>query len=1199
MSVIVLALALTSPFIALAQQSAGRQAHRLLRGAEIRVDTERESRVEIRFPEGAQIPVSSFFEEYKKATGLSHDNDFKPYRIFTDKLGQTHHRFKQYYKGVELAEAQFLLHEKNGAVAHAHGNLTQGLDLEMKPALTEEQALQRALAHINAEAYMWQDERNESYLKKEQNDPNATYHPRGELKISSGNRVMTKENCRLVYRFDIYAEKPWGRYSVDVDAKSGEVINTISRIQHGDVRGQGVSVYNGVVPIVVNDSLTSTIVRPSHWQPHGRNAFGGSGLSWWVADSNLGNNGGYANHWYDVLDTDPIAITGSNPRLTFHHRYAVESPGGEYPGYEGWDGMNVRISTTQDTTWQILKDPTPGYSSGSLFSFGGVFGEGFGIPGWTGQSLEWTQVTFDLSAYAGQTIRLRFAFASDSAFSTSDKMPDLFGWQIDELTVSSSDGILYSNNGTASGLTPRNNDPEATLVPGKYRLRESGRGSGIVTYDARNKTSSITAIDFVDADSNFTDARARAGVSVHWSVEAAYDYFLAHHGRNSYDDAGGKIVSYAHFDNNLDNAAFDGDCLQFGDGPQNAMPVVAIDFVGHEFTHWVTRYCATLIYQGESGALNESFSDIFGTAIEFATPGVNGNWLFGEVAAPRRSMSNPKALRAPDTYLGQYWVPTSSQSDWGGIHSNCGVQNHWFYLLSEGGSGVNDNNEAYSVSGIGMEQAAQIAYRNLSVYLTPTSEYREARLGSLHSAIDLFGSNSPQYQAVKDAWRAVGVVRPYLEPAIIASADTLSFLTEVAATPDTAELTVINYGLETLRIDNLLISGTSFHLASMPGLPIDLEYEERFSLKVVFTPVAEGERAETLTIFSTDPFHPAKAIPLQGKGIAIHPASEGIIYAVTGRSANGVLLTLNPSTGTGASIGATGYSELTGVTIHPSSGELYGTIAGGASTKLVRIDAKSGAAHETVTMPVAQLRAIAFDGKADLYAARFTNGDLFRINPVTGDTTFIGETRLNLLSGLAINPVDGSLWAARASNAIYKINKATAEVTVVGNTGFSQTSEIEFDAGGKLFGITGFGANAVNELIEIDPITGKGTLIGSTGFKTVLGLAMRGAVTTEVKTFADGSLPARYELQQNYPNPFNPSTIIRYDLPKAAQVVLRIYDLAGHEIRTLVNSKQAAGRKFSHWNGQNDRGQPVSSGVYIYQLQAGDYVVSKKMLLVK
>nr|NIT56410.1 hypothetical protein [Fodinibius sp.]NIW44461.1 hypothetical protein [Gammaproteobacteria bacterium]NIX02229.1 hypothetical protein [Phycisphaerae bacterium]NIY24993.1 hypothetical protein [Fodinibius sp.] len=190
-------------------------------------------------------------------------------------------------------------------------------------------------------------------------------------------------------------------------------------------------------------------------------AFGGSGLSWWMADTTLGTNGGYDNEWYQVIDTDPIDLTGTaNPTLTFQSRWSCEPPAGATPPYNGWDGMNVRVSTDGGATWIVLQNPTPAYTATSLYSFGVSHGEGPNVPGWAAQQLTWTQVTVDLSAYAGQTVQIRFAFASDPAASTADPPsgdPSWFAWQIDNIEVADGANVLFSNDGTPTGMTPSNN----------------------------------------------------------------------------------------------------------------------------------------------------------------------------------------------------------------------------------------------------------------------------------------------------------------------------------------------------------------------------------------------------------------------------------------------------------------------------------------------------------------------------------------------------------------------------------------------------------------------------------------------------------------------------------------------------------------------------------------------------------------------
>lgn len=118
-------------------------------------------------------------------------------------------------------------------------------------------------------------------------------------------------------------------------------------------------------------------------------------------------------------------------------------------------------------------------------------------------------------------------------------------------------------------------------------------------------------------------------------------------------------------------------------------------------------------------------------------------------------MSEPNLHGDPNTYLGNYWW--TSSGDNGGVHTNSGVQNKWFYLLCVGEVGTNDFGYNYNVPAIGRIKASAIAYRNLSVYLGPNSQYIDARNGAIQAAEDLYGSGSPEALAVDEAWKAVGV----------------------------------------------------------------------------------------------------------------------------------------------------------------------------------------------------------------------------------------------------------------------------------------------------------------------------------------------------------------------------------------------------------------------------------------------------------
>ena len=297
-----------------------------------------------------------------------------------------------------------------------------------------------------------------------------------------------------------------------------------------------------------------------------------------------------------------------------------------------------------------------------------------------------------------------------------------------------------------------------------YTLLDSTRGNGIETLSLQNQTNTSSTKEIIDSSNtwgNFNNKIENSVLDVHFGASATYDYFLKAHNRNSIDNKGFKLTNLVHYGQNFVNAYWDGSKMIFGDGDGKIGPLVSLDIIGHEITHGLTSNTAKLLLENESGALNESFSDIFGVLIDFYTRPEKANWTVAEEVSPLiRSLENPSINNDPDTYLGKNWKPIGG-SDFGGIHSNNGVHNHWFYLLSNGGESVNDHLDTFKVEGIGISKAAQIAYRNLVYYLTPQSNYNDARLGSIKAAEDLFGSCSDEVESVYNAWFAVGLGEKY------------------------------------------------------------------------------------------------------------------------------------------------------------------------------------------------------------------------------------------------------------------------------------------------------------------------------------------------------------------------------------------------------------------------------------------------------
>lgn len=319
---------------------------------------------------------------------------------------------------------------------------------------------------------------------------------------------------------------------------------------------------------------------------------------------------------------------------------------------------------------------------------------------------------------------------------------------------------IHEDNSAGKAETMYNGMVDITTdsFEGHFRLREKGRGSGIETYNLKKEKNNTLATDFTDDDNywNTVTNSDNAAYDVHYALEAVYDFYKQKFDRNSYDDSGTMLKGFVHYGENYENAFWDGNYVFFGDGENTRSgPYTSLDIVAHEITHGVIERSAGLVYENESGALSESFSDIFAVTIDFFKNPLKGNYKIGELVTlnhlPFRDMANPEDYHNPDTYYGLYWDARNE------VHRNSGVQNYWFYLLCEGGSGKNDNGDSFLVNRIGMEKAARIAFRTLSVYLTPNSDYDDARFYSIRASKDLFGDCSTEASAVASAWHAVGI----------------------------------------------------------------------------------------------------------------------------------------------------------------------------------------------------------------------------------------------------------------------------------------------------------------------------------------------------------------------------------------------------------------------------------------------------------
>ena len=275
-------------------------------------------------------------------------------------------------------------------------------------------------------------------------------------------------------------------------------------------------------------------------------------------------------------------------------------------------------------------------------------------------------------------------------------------WHSKRMTINANTGeIVFIENklctfvpGTAVTRYHGTKPVETTASNGGFVLNDQTRGTGITT------TNLNTGDLFFDDDNTWDNANPQmdeiAG-DAHWGSAATFDFYHDFLGYNGLDGNGLGINSNIHFADA--NAYWDGFNTIYGDGLPGGLydqPFTYINIIGHEVTHAVTEFSSGLIYAGESGAMNESISDIIGVSVENHTNPGSVDWLIGEepssIGSYFRNMSNPKELEMADTYDGEFW------SDFSGVHTNSSIGNYWFYLLVTGEADTNDNGYAYDLS---------------------------------------------------------------------------------------------------------------------------------------------------------------------------------------------------------------------------------------------------------------------------------------------------------------------------------------------------------------------------------------------------------------------------------------------------------------------------------------------------------------------
>jgi bacillolysin len=346
--------------------------------------------------------------------------------------------------------------------------------------------------------------------------------------------------------------------------------------------------------------------------------------------------------------------------------------------------------------------------------------------------------------------------------------------------------------GRATGVLGDSKKISVRTASGQFQTRDDLRPPTIETYDMKGDP--VRTDDFLigrvnlssndlgsDSDNDWSDG---AVGDAHIYAGYTYDYYFKRFGRKGLNNADIKMQNLVHpvhrsdfqiyiddYQDYFVNAFYDGGgVMVFGEGlPPNVtlggqnwdFLAGSLDIVGHELSHGVTEYSANLIYRNESGALNEAFSDIMGTSIEFffqpaGTGSLRADYLIGEDTirpGGLRSLADPGAFGDPDHYSKRY----TGSEDNGGVHTNSAIPSHAFYLSIEGGTNKTSGLSVPGVGGNNREQMEKVFYRAFTQLMPANSTFSVARAATIQAARDLYGSNSSAERAVAAAWTAVGV----------------------------------------------------------------------------------------------------------------------------------------------------------------------------------------------------------------------------------------------------------------------------------------------------------------------------------------------------------------------------------------------------------------------------------------------------------
>lgn len=884
---------------------------------------------------------------------------------------------------------------------------------------------------------------------------------------------------------------------------------------------------------------------PNNWHVYDNG--GTQGNCWWMGDPALAsgtNIGGYYDHQYLVLDTPARTLTAGNATLTFKLRHNLEDPAGATAPYTGWDSANVRMSVDNGVTWTPISG-TPAYNITSSYAFGFEHGEGPNIPAWGGVQANWTNATFDLSAYVGQSVKIRFAFASDPAYSTGDA-PAMYGIMVDDIAFGG-----YSNNGvddgqmTWSSLVPLGGDLWAIATdpaaPSPTHIMKCQNASGsynvnmlnyLVTPPITLPSSGDIRADFMIMG-GFTDPNTFPEVDYFgWEISNNNGqtwYAMS----NPYGDPAGTNYVYSDAPDvwssmtgsySVDGYISDyaGQTIQLrwyfksdADTP-NGIGIMIDD---------VKIYNDVFIAAPENLEATVSGSNV---TLNWTTPGGGGGGEPGWLNYDGENAGNSVGTNAAaDFDVAAKWDPVGEHgiSPWVGMN----ITKIKFFPAEP------TTLCAYTVR-IWTGATGNLAYEQ--AVANPTI----------------------------DAWNEIVLTTPWTIPSgtIVMAGYRCNATGGYPAGCDEGPQ-VEGYG-NMIRFNNAWTTLTALgaNLTYNWNIRIYVEDANGREYEITQLPTNEQHNSGTLAVSTSERSNrDVTAYKIYRDQVQIDQVA-GTVLTYTDMNVEGGMHTYHVTAMYGANESLPSNIVTTFVmpAMHTELSHDDGTAEQGYTVGSNRQMAVKHNFNQSVTVKYAKIF-VHTPGSAGIIVRVFDNdgtggmpGTQMAQYQYPAASITPGWNYVTLPAGIVA--ADGQFYIA------------ILETT--------NASQIGLDTASNGFSYTRTGTTW-------DPLT--------TGE-----LMIRAIV--EYTTDNDDNVAPVFTLDaRNFPNPFNPETTISFSVPVSGPTTLKVYNLKGQVIRTLVNDAREAGRHSVVWNGKDDNGNSVSSGMYFFRVHNDGKHVTRKMLLSK